>query len=95
MTFKKKNLELTRKYNRSIAQRNRLREQLINAQNGGNFEPIIFNKVWHELRSTLSKRKRKKIYRHVLDRSMRQIVECCKARVLLTFGNEKHCFAME
>ena len=74
--------------NRLVAQRNRLRQQVIDGQNAGDFEPIIFNKVWHELRSTLSKRKRKKMYRAVIDRSIRQIVECGKARVLLTLGNE-------
>ena len=74
--------------NRLLRRINRLREMLVAAQNAGDFEPIIYNKVWHDLRSTLSKRKRKKIYRSILDRGIRQILECSRARVFLTLGNE-------
>ena len=79
-------------YNRAVRQRNRLREQFMAGQNAALFEPIIFNRVWNDLKCTKTKRKRKKIYRSILDRSMKQIVECSMARVLLKVGNETIVF---
>ena len=78
--------------NTLVQHRNRLRQRLIADQNAGDFEPIFYNKPWHDLRSALSKRKRKKIYRSVIDRTVRQILECSKARVLLTLGHENIVF---
>ena len=97
LTRQKNDLEeeirvLNHNYNRVVGQRNILRERLRAAQNAGDFEPIYYNKVWHHVRSSLTKRKRKKIYRDIIDKGIRQIVECCKARVLLTFGHEHIAF---
>ena len=79
-------------YNRAVRQRNRLREQFLAGQNAAMFEPIIFNKPWNELKCTASKRKRKKIYRSIIDRSLKQIVECSMARVFLRVGKETIAF---
>ena len=77
---------------RLVIQRNRIRQQLIAARNAGDFEPIFYNKPWHDLVSALSKRKRKKIYRSVIDRGIRQVFECSKARVILTLGHDQIAF---
>ena len=83
------NLEAaTDNYNRSLVRIQRLRHRLRAAQNDADFEPIMYNKVWTDLRCALSKRKRKKLYRSVIDRSIRQILECSRVRVFLTLGNE-------
>ena len=57
-----------------------------------NRDPIIFNKVWCDVKCWKTKRKRKHQYRSELDSSIKNIVECVKARVILTVGTEEVFF---
>ena len=50
------------------------------------FEPIIFRKKWDKLESSKTKLKRKRKYKEIVDKSLRYITECKRAKLSLTVG---------